>query len=157
MYLVAFDCETGIVSEPVAEHLLPAGIAVSDGRRGLDLVGEKLLQRPCNVGMDARATAAQQRGISRVLHQRVFEDIGRLRRAPRAWISSAAMSWPSASCKTGPRIGETASSNRRENSRPIAAAICAVSRTGARRSRRAIRESCKVEGIASGVSAAQRI
>ena len=40
---------------------------------------------------------------------------------------------------------------------PDAAAICAVSRTGARRSRRAIRESCKVEGIASGVNAARRM
>ena len=37
-------------------------------RRGFDLVGETLLQRPRDVGMDALATAAQQRGIGRVLN-----------------------------------------------------------------------------------------
>src|SRR5262245_5017817 len=37
-----------------------------------------------------------------------------------------------------------------ESSRPITAPICATSLTGAKRSRRAIRLSCKVAGMASG-------
>ena len=39
-----------------------------------------LHQRPRDVGMDALATATQNRGVGRVLHQRVLEDVSRLRR-----------------------------------------------------------------------------
>ena len=70
--------------QPIARRRLgEPGLGVmmrDDRRRGLDLVGETLHQRPRDVGMDALAAAAQQRGIGRVLHQRMLEDVARFRR-----------------------------------------------------------------------------
>src|ERR1700687_2820126 len=51
-----------------------------NGGRKFDLISETLRQRTCNVDMDALAPAAQQRGVSGVLHERVFEHIARFRR-----------------------------------------------------------------------------
>ena len=52
--------------------------------------------------------------------------------------------------------GATASSRLWENSRPIAAPICAISLIGDRRSSRAVSESCNVDGMASGDDEAER-
>ena len=43
-------------------------MASDDRRRGFDFLGETLDERPRDFGMDALTTAAQQRGVSRVLH-----------------------------------------------------------------------------------------
>ena len=40
-----------------------------DGRRSLDLICEPFLQRPRDVGVNALATAAQQRDVSRIQDQ----------------------------------------------------------------------------------------
>jgi len=67
-------------------------------------------------------------------------------------ISSACTSRDkvSSSCCLG--ILATALISSFENCRPRAAPICATSRVGAMRSRRARSEACKVDGIASGTT-----
>ena len=69
---------------------------------------------------------------------------GRLRRK----TSSAATRRSSAAARSACGIDTTAASNSWSNSRPMQAPICATSFTGARRSSRAISESCSVAGIA---------
>src|ERR1700677_2295691 len=55
-----------------------------DRRRSANLVGETVLQRPPQLGMNALATAAQQRGVRSVLHQRMLENVNRFRRRAAA-------------------------------------------------------------------------
>src|SRR5215831_12604431 len=66
---------------------------------------------------------------------------------PRWNTSSEATRRARAACNSSSGRRETACSSRYENSRPIAAPICATRRTDARRSSRAISESCSVVGI----------
>ena len=67
------------------------------------------------------------------------------------YVSPEATSSASASFRSMP-VGATADSRSCRNSRPIAAPIWAASRIGAERSRRAIRLSCKLDGMAGGGS-----
>ncbi len=70
--------------EPMARRRLDqTGLCVvtgDDRRRGVDLVRELLDERAGDLGVDALPTAPEQRGVSGVLHQRVLEDVGRVRR-----------------------------------------------------------------------------
>jgi hypothetical protein len=53
---------------------------MGDNGRRIFLVGEMLLQRQRDVGMDALTPAAQQRAVGGILHQRMLEDVARHRR-----------------------------------------------------------------------------
>jgi hypothetical protein len=75
---------------------------------------------------------------------------------PRLKTRPAAVSWSSASRSCLPVRRPTAANSSYENSRPMAAPICATSLIGASRSSRAISEACKLDGIASGGSGRER-
>ena len=105
-----------------------------------------LLQRLGHLQMQRATPLAQQRCLSRVLHQRVLEDVGRLRRRAPLERRPAPTSCSSAA-SARPRRCANASSNSNENSRPITAPICATSLTAEpSRSSRAISEACSVAG-----------
>src|SRR6267378_1005625 len=93
-------------------------------------------ERVGDLRVEVLPRAAKQAAMRRVLDQRVLEAIDRLGR--RAALEE--------------QLGgdETAPSNAKENSRPTAAPVCATSRTDAKRSSRAISESCKLVGMANG-------
>src|SRR5215831_7673153 len=69
---------------------------------------------------------------------------------PERNSSSASSSCANPARNAGSSRPATARSSGYENSRPIAAPICAISLTGASRSRRAANESCNVAGMAKG-------
>ena len=95
----------------------------------------------------------EQGAVGGVLDQRVLEGVGRLgrRAAAEDQLGGDQLVERGAAAPSSGRSA-TAASSSWENSRPIAAPICATSLTGARRSSRAISESCSVAGIASGGS-----
>ena len=113
----------------------------------LGRLGEALLQGRRDPAVQLLAPAPEQALVGGVAHQRVLEAVGRVRSpAPRAKISSAASSCPSASRELRRRAAATAARSSCGNSRPITAATCATSLTGASRSSRAMSESCSVDG-----------
>ena len=89
--------------------------------------------------------------IGGILDQGVLEAVGRLGRRAAAEDQLGCDQLVEGGLRAAASgRSATAASSAWENSRPIAAPIWATSLTGARRSRRAIRESWSVAGIASG-------
>ena len=101
----------------------------------------------------SRLRPRSRRGVGGVPHERVLEAVGRV-----GWGAVAGRSARPRRAATvrrrasSRRARKTAASRSRGNSRPIAAAVCATSLTGASRSRRASSESWSVAGIASAGS-----
>ena len=121
-------------------------------RPGLGDVREPLFQHLGDPGMQLLAPRLEERLVGRVLDQGVLEAVGRLGRRAAAEDQLGADQLFEGIVQLGSDSGDTAASSSREKSRPITAPICATSLTGARRSSRAISESCSVAGIASGGS-----
>ena len=102
-----------------------------------------------DAGMKRAARLAQQRAIGRVLHQRVLEQISCMRRhaLPEQQTGrNETVERRLPSSASGLRT--TAASSACENSRPIAAPICATSLAEPSRSSRAISEACRLAGTA---------
>ena len=119
-------------------------------RLSLTDVRELLFQRLGDAGVQLLATALEHGLVGSVLDQRMLEGVGRLGRRATAEDQLRADQLLKGITQLVRDIGATAASRSWENSRPITAPVWATSLTGARRSRRAISESCSVVGIASG-------
>ena len=123
-------------------------------RLALDEIGEISFQHRRGAGVQFLAPAAQQGAVGGVLHQRVLEQIGGVRRRP------AAEQQPGLGQPVEPRTqlrarppAPPARSGRSRTRGRCTAPICPISlATGPSRSRRAISEACKVAGIGSAGS-----
>src|SRR5271154_2156114 len=103
-----------------------------------------------DTGVKRAARLAQQRAVGRVLHQGVLEQICRMgRRALPEQQTSRDETVERRSHLPTSGLRTTAASRACENSRPIAAPICATSLAGPSRSSRAISEACSLAGTAS--------
>src|SRR5262249_15908047 len=89
-------------------------------------------------------SAAQQAVVRDVLHQRVFEGIERVGRLAPLEHQLRGDQPVESSLQFVLGRCETARRSLYENSRPIAAPVCATRLTDSKRSSRAISESCKV-------------
>ena len=120
-------------------------------RLALGNFGELAFEGFGNTSVKRTSRFAQQRAIGRILHERVLEQIGRLRRrslpekqtSGDEAIRSADAKFRSLACALQPPVESC------ENSRPITAPICATSLAGPSRSSRAISEACKLAGTAT--------
>src|SRR5215469_2469481 len=99
-------------------------------RPSLASVGEQPLQALDDSGVEIAAGRAQQRRIGGVLYQDVLEQEIGIRRLAPAKHGPALMSRRSAASSSAWSLRATAASISNENSRPMAAPICATSLAG---------------------------
>jgi len=83
-------------------------MACEQFRLALDEIGEMLLQHCSGAGMQFLATGAQQGTVGGVLHQRVLEQIGRMRRRAAAEQQAGL----GQSCERSLQIGDDALGHR---------------------------------------------
>jgi hypothetical protein len=94
--------------------------------------------------------AARAAASRKPLHEGMLEQIGRMRRHPPSEQQPAAMRRSNSDLSSAPGWRTTEASKACENSRPIAAAICASSLAEPpSRSSRAMSEACRLAGTAS--------
>jgi hypothetical protein len=98
-------------------------------------------ERVGDLGVQLLALGLEQGLVGGVLDEGVLERVVAAGGVPRRKTSFELTSRSRASPSLSSGRGETAARSSWEKSRPITAAVCATSLTGARRSRRAMRES----------------
>ena len=117
-------------------------------RLALGDLGELAFKGFGDTGVKRASWLAQQRAIGRVLHQGMLEQVGRMRRHALPEQQAGLMRRSSADPSSASGLRTTKASRAWENSRPIAAPICATSLAGPSRSSRAISDACKLAGTA---------
>ena len=109
------------------------------------LVGDIVIltfQNLCNASVQRSFRIAEQSAVGSILNQGMLEQIGRVRWGALPKKQAGCNKAIKRQMKFGLRLGTTADNRPYENSRPIAAPICATSFAGPSRSSRAISEAC---------------
>src|SRR5215468_3440339 len=99
-----------------------------------------------DTGVKRPSRLAQQRAIRCVLHERMLEQVGRMRRHALPEKQAGGNETVERRSQLLLRLAYDRSQQGIRELAPIAAPICATSLAGPRRSRRAISDACKLAG-----------